>query len=137
MVHLRVTTVFTLFSFFHFFIVSLCLTVDVSSVVGAPCMEMWFGLGHLPGESMIQLPGVEWELRAEENGTSADCIIVVVLTDFSHSVHVHARQPSAPNRTCNEFKSCTNLEAWARATRPKFLLLLFQTHVQQCVCPQL
>ena len=73
---------------------------------------------------MIPFSGVCWRLLAEENGASPDCTIVVVLTDSSHSVYGHTREPSAPNPTCSEFKSGTNLEAWDRATCPKILVVV-------------
>ena len=61
------------------------LRKDVSSVVGAPwrcgVLTTWggragIGLGHLLGRE--QLPRFGLKLLAFQNGTSPDCIIVVV-----------------------------------------------------------
>ena len=91
--------------------------------------DSWVSVGPRTGGEHDSTLRSLVRLLAEENGASPDCIIVVVLTDSPHSVFVHARQPSAPNPTCNEFKSCTNLEAWARATRPKIVVVVVASDV--------
>ena len=77
--------------FFYVFAASSFLyqgfTKDVSSVVGAPgrCGVLTtqggiagIGLATYLGESMIQLPRVEWRLLARSNGASQDCIVVML-----------------------------------------------------------
>ena len=87
--------IFQCFSFFHFLIFSeekvssflfscvsckyfflLALVSEFNCFLRGRCsMEMWCP-DDILGESMLQLPRVEWKLLACQNGASPDCIIV-------------------------------------------------------------